>query len=93
MTAEVDSKNESTSGWHLGPFSQPRTFPGKWDLSAYQTTDPRSKDGHRSENPGSLDERDSASAASPAEDGSDWLPEPFPEPRTFPSRWDMSELG
>lgn len=93
MTAQVDSKNESASGWLLEPSLQPKTYPGKWDLSAFQIPDPRSVNGHLDENPGSLVERDSVTAAPHQEDDSNWQPEPFPEPRTFPSRWDMSELG
>lgn len=87
MSAEVNPPKAETPAWRPASFPRPGTYPQKWDLSSFETPNVPAKN----------DRLPQASPANEADlsttDGADWKPEPFPEPRTYPSNWDLSELA
>lgn len=87
MSAKLNPQKADTSSWRPDSFTQPRTYPEKWDLSNLETPVLPPKNGG-SPQAGPADDFDTSTA----DDGADWKPEPFPQPRTYPSHWDLSEL-
>jgi hypothetical protein len=87
MSAEANPQRAETTSWRPDLFTQPRTYPEKWDLSSFETPNLPAKNGLALQ-ARSADEFDSSTA----DGGANWKPEPFPQPRTFPSHWDLSEL-
>jgi hypothetical protein len=89
MTTETELSENPARAWQPEKFSEPRTFPEKWDFSAFDSPPAQSSDGGSPHPPaGQSDGSDVAEEESL--DG--WQPDPFPEPRTFPSKWDLSSL-
>ena len=77
--------------WPLNPFSEPRTMAGNWDLSellAAASPSARPDPGSRKASP----EEPGRTGEDLAGDLSRWAFDPFPEPGTFPSQWDLTEL-
>jgi hypothetical protein len=77
MTAPTDNPDKPM--WHPETFSEPRTVPKKWDVSALQ---PPPLPPYQGGSGGILRQPND----------SEYHPDPFPEPRTFPTQWDVSEL-
>jgi hypothetical protein len=70
-------------------FSEPRTMPALWDLSALIAGEPgreTASDVQAAPQPGF--EADPASG--PDEISTDGYRNPFPQPRTYPALWDLS---
>ena len=89
MTTEHEMNEEYGPKSRPEPFSKPRTIPTKWDVSAFPSQITASQDNHL-EQPSEEkhpDEDDDAEQAEP-----EWKPDPFPEPRTIPGKWDTSNL-
>jgi hypothetical protein len=70
-------------------FKKPRTIPSNWDVSAFSTQIPETqKNGIEQQSDGQqVDEPEEGQQSS-----EEWNPEPFPEPRTIPGKWDTSNL-
>jgi hypothetical protein len=83
MYEEYDPKSRPES------FSKPRTIPSKWDVSAFSSQLTDSQDS-------SLEQQSEAQNTDETTDDEqvehDWNPDPFPEPRTIPGKWDTSNL-
>lgn len=87
MSAEVNPQKAQPPAWRPASFAPLRTYPQKWDLSNFETHNVPAKNGPSPQtNP--ADEADPSTTG-----GADWKPEPFPEPRTYPSNWDLSSLS
>jgi hypothetical protein len=88
----MNTNNIPTDDFHtrqFEKFSAPRTFPAQWDLSELMRPDRSVQEPLETSDPGeqvsfSSDEE----AVEMAEPG--WSRDPFPQPRTFPSDWDLS---
>ena len=88
MTTETEMSENPARAWQPEKFAKLRTFPEKWEFSAFDSPAAQSSDSgspHLSE--GEPFGRDVGEG-----DPDDWNPDPFPEPRTFPSKWDLSSL-
>lgn len=89
MTTEYEMNEEYGPKSRPEPFSKPRTIPSKWDVSAFPSQITASQDNHLeqpSEDKHPVED-DDAEQAEP-----EWKPDPFPEPRTIPGKWDTSNL-
>ena len=70
-------------------FMEPRTIPKNWDVSAFESTDPATSGG----SPEQPEETTSAENDKPNEgEGTSATFDPFPQPRTVPGQWDVSDL-
>ncbi len=77
MTTETDS------------FLEPRTIPKKWDVSAFDSHPKPSKNGNSDELAEALDLQETHHSE---DSGTGAVLEPFPQPRTVPGKWDVSNL-
>jgi hypothetical protein len=89
MNPEYEDGREEPNETSTGSFYEPRTIPKKWDVSAFVSrgTPAGKEDAEPAEE--STDQPDSND---PEEDNSNCSPEPFPQPRTVPGKWDVSDL-
>jgi hypothetical protein len=81
MTTETHSHTGDHPDWH-DPFSEPRAFPGRWDLAELPGYEP------------SPDPDRVLTIAAALLDAA-WIerrPEPFPEPNDFPGGWNLSDV-
>lgn len=84
-----DSPKPGAPSWSFEKFSEPRTFPSHWDLSEMMVP---ANGNHRN---GS---KPAGTASEPAgqvdtgcdEDAPILERNPFPRPRTYPAKWDLS---
>lgn len=70
-------------------FMEPRTIPKHWDVSAFESPDASSRDEatiHTGESKTPADNSPSQS------DGTSATFESFPQPKTVPGHWDVSDL-
>ena len=90
MTTEFEKSGEQSHNPQSETFLEPRTIPEKWDVSAFVSHLTPS----RKVNSDQPDE-----SANPVEtysvedDESDVAFDSFPQPRTIPGKWDVSDLG
>lgn len=70
-------------------FLEPRTIPKNWDVSAFESPGTSPSDG--SDNPPGEPEP-SANAGTYDSDDSEANFDKFPQPRTVPGKWDVSDL-
>ena len=80
---ELDPKPSSE------PVMEPRTIPKKWDVSAFnaQETSSRDEPADKPDEPKAPD-----STGTYEDDGAEANFDPFPQPRTVPGNWDVSDL-
>jgi hypothetical protein len=70
-------------------FMEPRTIPKNWDVSAFESPETTSRDDSH-EQP---QESDAAEGTGSAEgDETKATFDPFPQPRTIPGNWEVSDL-
>jgi hypothetical protein len=89
MTTEFEKSGEQSHSPQSESFLEPRTIPKKWDVSAFVShlTPSRKENADQSEE-----------STKPVEtytiegDESDVTLDPFPQPRTIPGKWDVSNL-
>jgi hypothetical protein len=82
----MNPENKETNN---GSFYEPRTIPKKWDVSAFVSRTTSASNG--------TDEQPTESIEQPGaecteDEGANWNPDPFPQPRTIPGKWDVSEM-
>ncbi len=89
MNPENEERQEEPQETSTGSFYEPRTIPKKWDVSAFvsHSTKAGKEDAEPAEE--SIEQSESNE---PEEDNSSCSPEPFPQPRTVPGKWDVSNL-
>jgi hypothetical protein len=86
------SLGESAHTWTFDKFSEPRTMPAHWNLSEMMgSAEPTGED---VTDPGMQAEPPAAAALPLDAEGVDavsaeWHRNPFPEPRTYPTHWDL----
>jgi hypothetical protein len=90
MTTEFENSREQAHESHSESFYEPRTIPKKWDVSAFDSHSIPSRNGNTDQ----TSESANLIETFPVEDsGSDATLDPFPQPRTIPGKWDVSDLG
>ncbi len=89
MTTEFEKSGEQSHKPQSDSFLEPRTIPKKWDVSAFVSHLASSQ----KENADQPDESANPVDTYTVEDsGSDVAVDPFPQPRTIPGKWDVSDL-
>ena len=87
MTIEFDDERDPKTPSE--PFKEPRTIPKNWDVSAFESQETSS----REESAGQAEESDISPNTDNYEDeGAEAAFDPFPQPRTVPGNWDVSDL-
>lgn len=89
MTADFDKSVEQAHNTQSETFLEPRTIPKKWDVSSFGSAPTPSRDGNSAESTASTETGETNTVE---ESGSDTVLDPFPQPRTVPSNWDVSDL-
>lgn len=89
MTTEYEKNEEYDPESRPEKFSKPRTIPSKWDVSAFQSQITASQNENLEQQ---SEEKQPVETADAEQDAPDWKPDPFPEPRTIPGKWDTSSL-
>jgi len=89
MTTEFDKSEERASQPNSASFMEPRTIPKKWDVSAFKTHSTPARDENIDQ---PVEPSDPVETNTLEDDGSDALFDPFPQPRTVPGNWDVSNL-
>ena len=91
MTAEFDQTEDlsHTPQSESESFLEPRTIPKNWDVSAFVSHATASRNGN-TEQP---TESTNPVETNPVEDSDSDAPfDPFPQPRTIPGKWDVSDM-
>ena len=89
MTTELEKNGEGSHKSQSESFLEPRTIPKNWDVSAFVSHSTPA----RNENTEQPAESTNPVETNPVEDsGSDSVFDPFPQPRTIPGNWDVSEM-
>jgi len=89
MTTESEKNGEGFHKSQSESFLEPRTIPKNWDVSAFVSHSTPSRKGNTDQ---------PAESTNPVEtntvedSGSDAVFDPFPQPRTIPGKWDVSDL-
>lgn len=89
MTTEFEKSGEQDHNPQSESFLEPRTIPKKWDVSAFVSHSTPSQNGNTDQ---STDAANPVEANIVEESGSDTTLDPFPQPRTIPGKWDVSDL-
>jgi hypothetical protein len=98
MTTETELSENPARAWQPEKFAKLRTFPEKWEFSAFSSPAASQSSDRQPAAPSSdsgsphLSEEEPFGRDMGEGDPDDWNPDPFPEPRTFPSKWDLSSL-
>ena len=89
MNPEYEDGREEPKETSTGSFFEPRTIPKKWNVSAFVSrgTSAGKEDAEPAEE--SVEQPESEETEEEISSGS---PEPFPQPRTVPGKWDVSNL-
>lgn len=85
MSADIQPRKRDLTSERSHGSGKLRTYPEKWDVSTFQRPT-------RSENNDHPPKVRSAFEVSARHNLADWQPEAFPEPRTIPTKWDVSGL-
>ena len=89
MTREIEFDGEKIPQPSSDSFVEPRTIPKKWDVSAFKSPETASGD----DSAGQTSEPDTHDSTDTYEgDGTEATFDPFPQPRTVPGNWDVSDL-
>ena len=89
MTKKLDIKGKFDPGNSSESFKEPRTIPKNWDVSTFdsQITSSTTSSGN------SAGELETHAAGGPSDsEGTNTAFDPFPQPRTVPGNWDVSDL-
>lgn len=89
MTKRSEMDGEQAPQQKTESFIEPRTIPKNWDVSAFESPESSSRDGSL-EQPQVPD-----GAVGPGSTASDETKanfDPFPQPRTVPGNWEVSDL-
>ena len=89
MNPDNNKSPQETRSTGSGSFFEPRTIPEKWDVSAF---DSHAKPAQNSTEPQSEESVEQPQPDSDKDETNTWNPEPFPQPRTIPGNWDVSDM-
>jgi hypothetical protein len=89
MNPEFKDLDQESEASDSGSFYEPRTIPQKWDVSAFAvpTSSDQNDTGEQSAEPVELSKPENSE-----DDSTNWSPDPFPQPRTIPGKWDVSDM-
>ena len=89
MSKVFDLDGEGAPQSSSDSFLEPRTIPKNWDVSAFESQETPS----REDSADQVEESDSSPKTDNYEgEGTDTAFDPFPQPRTIPGQWDVSDL-
>ena len=89
MSTELEKSGEQSHKSQSESFFEPRTIPKKWDVSAFESHTTPSQNGNTDQ---PIESADPVEANTVEDSGSDAPLDPFPQPRTIPGKWDVSDL-
>ncbi len=89
MTTEFEKSGEQSHKPQSESSLEPRTIPKKWDVSAFVSRLALSQKENADQ---SVEPIDPVETNTLEDGGSDPLFDPFPQPRTIPGNWDVSDL-
>jgi hypothetical protein len=89
MTTEFEKSGEPAHESQSESFFEPRTIPKKWDVSAFDSHLTPSRNGNPDQTSETTDPDDTYTVE---ESESEAVLDPFPQPRTVPGNWDVSDL-
>ena len=89
MNPENEEPRKGSQETSTGSFYEPRTIPKKWDVSAFVSHGTKAGKGNAEQPAEPMNQPESEL---PDEDIATRNPEPFPQPRTVPGKWDVSNL-
>jgi hypothetical protein len=89
MNPENEERREEFQETSTGSFYEPRTIPKKWDVSAFVSHSTSAGKGKAEQPAEPINQPESEL---PDEESATRNPDPFPQPRTVPGKWDVSEL-
>ena len=89
MNPENEERQEVPQETSTGSFYEPRTIPKKWDVSAFVSHSTKAGKGNAEQPAEPMNQPESEL---PDEDIATRNPEPFPQPRPVPGKWDVSDL-
>lgn len=96
MTADSSIQNRSDFEGSFDPFAEPRGMSVGWDASNLPTNSGSKTDGKDQVETGRVDGDQTTELSNHTEMPADSYPEvdfdPFPEPRTVPTNWNVSAL-
>ena len=89
MNPEIDPNEEQSQNAAADSFYEPRTIPKNWDVSAIPSRGTPARKGitgHTTEarEPQEIEDLEDSTSIT--------TPDPFPQPRTIPGKWDVSGL-
>ncbi len=96
MKTVSSNHNKSDSEWDFDPFAEPKGMSVGWDLSNLPTNSESKTNGKDLSEARPADSDQTTDVSAPADSADEFHPEvefdPFPEPRTVPTNWDVSAL-
>jgi hypothetical protein len=89
MSKAFDFDGEGAPQPSSDSFMEPRTIPKNWDVSAFESQETSSRD----DSAGQREESETSPKTDNYEgEGPAAAFDPFPQPRTVPGQWDVSDL-
>ena len=89
MNPKCEEDRDKSQETSTGSFYEPRTIPKKWDVSAFVSRGTTAGKEDAEQPAESLEQPETDNSE---EDNANWKPDPFPQPRTVPGKWDVSDL-
>ncbi|MCJ7536197.1 MAG: hypothetical protein WBD62_05115 [Anaerolineales bacterium] len=89
MNPEKENHQDPSQKAGADSFYEPRTIPKKWDISAFVSRGKPAVQGNTGQPAEPVDPPESDGLE---DDTANWNPDPFPQPRTIPGKWDVSDL-
>jgi hypothetical protein len=89
MTTNFEIDGEQSPKPSSDPFMEPRTIPKNWDVSAFETQETSSRDSSADQPSEPKTPEDTGTHEG---EGTEATFDPFPQPRTVPGNWDVSDL-
>ncbi|HUV28261.1 MAG TPA: hypothetical protein VMW34_12945 [Anaerolineales bacterium] len=89
MSPEIENHQDLSQKAGADSFYEPRTIPKKWDVSAFVSRGTPAVQGNTGQPTEPVDQSESKGLE---DDTANWNPDPFPQPRTIPGKWDVSDL-
>ncbi len=91
MSNDTNSNNLQSSQGKPEAFPVPRTMPENWDLSALSGSDQKNRSRRKPANQAQRAASRAQANRARTQDQAERSSESFPQTRTFPGNWDLSE--
>jgi hypothetical protein len=89
MNPEIEGHPQDSQEKGSESFFEPRTIPKKWDVSAFVSRANTDSKGAEEAPAEPVEQPDPETTE---DEGTSWKPDPFPQPRTIPGKWDVSDM-